>query len=358
MCDLVIRSVADLTPGEWSAWREIRAAAPSLESPFFAPEWIRTMAADRPVCRVAVLRRGTEIVGFFPFESNSLGLGRPIGGRLSDYHGPLLRPDAGIDPLELIRRCGLVSYAFAHVPAGLTGFERFAERTLPSHCLDVTGGFDTYRQLRKSQGSNGSEDLRRAEKKIAGQLESYRYTWHTEDAAVFDTLLRWKRERYAATGFSDVLAHEWVRASLQRIAHTKTDDFSGVVSALWLGDELIAAHFCVRSGTVLHSWFPAFDSTCEKLSPGNALLKFMIDEAPRHGISRIDLGAGDEPYKTRLATGGVPLLAGHVDTDSALSAARDAVRGARRWLRESPFERVTAGPVRAFRLLREQWSMR
>lgn len=358
MPDIVLRSVDELTPREWSAWRGIRAATPSLDSPYFAPELIQALAAGRPACRVAVLRRKSEIVGFFPFETNNLGLGRPIGGRLSDYHGPILPDGERIDAVDLVRRSGLVSFAFEHVPAARAEFAVHAGKTSPSHSLDTSQGFDAYRKERRAAKSDAGDDLRGAVKKVTSRVGEPRFEWHTDSQAVFDQLIQWKQRQYAATGHTDPLASGWIRTALQRIARIDTPEFAGVLSALWVGERLVAVHLGLWTGRVLHSWFPAYDEELARVSPGFALIRLLIDAAHERGIARFELGTGDEEYKLRLSNLQRPVLAGHVDTEPALTLARDTVQMTREWIRESRFEAAASRPIAAFRKLREAWSLR
>jgi CelD/BcsL family acetyltransferase involved in cellulose biosynthesis len=358
MPDIVLRSVDELTPREWSAWRAIRAATPSLDSPYFAPELIQALAAGRTACRVAVMRRKSEIVGFFPFETNNLGLGRPIGGRLSDYHGPIVPDAERIDAVDLVRRSGLVSFAFEHVPAARAEFTQHAKLTRPSHSLDIAQGFDAYRKERRAAKSDAADDLRGAVKKVTSRVGEPRFEWHTDSEAAFDQLVDWKRRQYAATGHTDSLASAWIRTALRRIAWMNTPAFSGVLSTLWVGERLVAVHLGIWSGAVLHSWFPAYDDELSRVSPGFALIRLLIDAAHERGIARIELGTGDEEYKQRLSNLQLPVLAGHVDTEPALTLARDTVQRTREWIRDSRFEAVASRPITAFRKLREAWSLR
>jgi CelD/BcsL family acetyltransferase involved in cellulose biosynthesis len=358
MYDIAVRTVDELTDREWAAWRDIRAATPSLVSPFFAPEMVRALAAGRSACRVAVLRRPSEIVGFFPFETNALGMGRPVGGRLSDYHGPVLPVGETLDPVELTRRCGLTTFAFEHVPAARAEFAPHAAPARESHNLDISQGFDAYRKERRAAGSDAADDLRTAAKKVDTRLADARFEWHADSDAVFEQLVAWTRQQYAATGFTDVLAAEWIRAALRRIARTQTDDMSGVLSALWGDGRLIAVHLSVQSGNVLHSWFPAYDASLSKLAPGYAILRHMIDAARERGIDRIEMGTGTEEYKLRMSNLRLPVLSGHVDTEPALTFARETMQRTRQWIRDSRFEAAASRPIQAIRRFRESWSLR
>ena len=61
------------------------------------------------------------------------------------------------------------------------------------------------------------------------------------------------------------------------------------------------------------------------------------------GITRIDLGRGQEKFKTSLASGGMPVAEGEVGFGVAARAARRMYLKARQWIESSRFHQ----PVRA-----------
>src|SRR5581483_6030982 len=77
----------------------------------------------------------------------------------------------------------------------------------------------------------------------------------------------------------------------------------GMLSALYAGPELVAAHFGLRSGPVLHWWFPVYNPDLSRLDPGWMLLRAVIEAAPELGLERLDLGRGRDEWKRRAATG-------------------------------------------------------
>ena len=88
--EIRLRKIPDLTAADWSTWRELQQASGVYESPYFRPEFSQAVAAVRSDAEVAVLTENGRTVGFFPFQRGPLNLGKPIGGKLSDYHGPLV----------------------------------------------------------------------------------------------------------------------------------------------------------------------------------------------------------------------------------------------------------------------------
>jgi CelD/BcsL family acetyltransferase involved in cellulose biosynthesis len=98
--------------------------------------------------------------------------------------------------------------------------------------------------------------------------------------------------------------------------------FAGVLSTLHAGDHLLAAHFGIRSGPVLHWWFPVYDPQFSALAPGWMLLRELVSAAPALGITRIDLGRGDDEYKRRAKTGETVVCQGLLTRSSARQVLR------------------------------------
>ena len=76
-----------------------------------------------------------------------------------------------------------------------------------------------------------------------------------------------------------------------------------MLSAVYAGEHLIAAHFGLRAGPVLHWWFPVYDPEFSRLDPGWMQLRAVLEAGPELGLERIDLGRGDGEWKRWLGTG-------------------------------------------------------
>jgi CelD/BcsL family acetyltransferase involved in cellulose biosynthesis len=100
---------------------------------------------------------------------------------------------------------------------------------------------------------------------------------------------------------------------------------------VYAGDHLIAAHFGLRADNVLHWWFPVYDHEFANLAPGWILLRELVSAAPELGITRIDLGRGEDEYKRRAKTGETSVRGGVVSrssTQRALRRVRSSMIGA------------------------------
>lgn len=362
MSDVVLLDPRELTDRDWSAWDELRNNQPAYASPFFTSEFTCAVASVRPGVRIARLGSARSPKGFVPFEANRLGIGRPVGGRFNDDNGPILAPGVQVDPRWLVRQMGLISWDYFGLPATITGFP-LTGPTFAARYLDLGRGFDAYCAERKAAGSGIVDDLVKPNRKIERDLGRLRFEWQTTDPAVLGTLLTWKRAQYAATGFTDVLAVEWSRRLLTRLAATDTPGLKGVLSALWVengegsGERLVAIHLSLISGAVLHSWFPAYDAALAKYKPGFCLLGQIAREAERHGITRLRLGLGDEQYKVRLGSGAEWQRTGHVDAEPGVTALRDGWTEAKQWLRSKLTSGRGASWWAAAHHLKERWAL-
>jgi CelD/BcsL family acetyltransferase involved in cellulose biosynthesis len=140
-----------------------------------------------------------------------------------------------------------------------------------------------------------------------------------------------------------------VRELLERVRSVRTPAFSGVLSALYLGDKLAAAHFGMRTATVLHYWFPAYDAELSAHTPGNICLLELADAVAAGGVRRIDLGKGPERYKQALASGSTPVAEGALYLRAPVGALWRARHRAVEWARHSPLREVLRGPWRWLR---------
>jgi CelD/BcsL family acetyltransferase involved in cellulose biosynthesis len=149
-----------LGPAEIERWSELQQADANVSSPFFSPDFTVTVAELRPQARVTVIRRGPDVVGFFPFERAGR-TGLPIGEKFSGYQGVVVEQGTRIDPTSLVRASGLREYRFSHVVAAQETFRPFHRTPTRSPYLDLSNGFDAYVALRHASGSRVIAETRR-----------------------------------------------------------------------------------------------------------------------------------------------------------------------------------------------------
>jgi CelD/BcsL family acetyltransferase involved in cellulose biosynthesis len=309
-------------------WSHLQSTAPTLRSPYFRPEFAQIVGAARNDAFVAVVDDGEA---FFPFhkERAGMGVGVPIGGKLSDYHGVVARADYAWDAVELVRRAGLAAWEFDHAPASQGGLGPFARKEAHSPCIELSGWETAV--SRKLRG-----DAENRHRKLEREIGPVEFEFDCQDPDVFALCMQWKSEQYERTGLKDIMKVPWVRQVLSGIRARNEPEFGGVLSVLRAGGRTVAAHFGMRSHGAFHYWFPAYDKEMSGYSPGNLLLLAIGDAAHERGFGSIELGKGDAFYKNRIANASTPLLEGLVVASPLTAALRDSRKAVLQWLRKTP----------------------
>lgn len=322
----------DLGEGEKERWRELRAAMDVPRSPFMEPEFTVAVGRVRPQARVAVLYEGDEPAGFLPFERGALGQGRAIGFGVSDCQGAVLRPGLVPDLSGLLRACSLSSFAFDNLEAEQALFLPSAAEEHATFVIDVEKGYETYESVLRTQSPKFLKTTLAKERRLGRQVGPVRFVFDERDPAALRTLMEWKSAQYRRTGRRDRFAQEWITRLVGRLAETRTPQCTGTLSVLYAGDSPLAAHFGLRSSSVLACWFPAYDPAFAKYSPGLVLHLRMAEAAAAEGIALLDMGRGPAEYKDSLKTGELAVHEG--------AAARPGAGAALHWLSREPVRRA------------------
>lgn len=337
----------ELTLDHQLQWRRIQHANPALDSPYFCPEFTLAVAEVRDDVQIAILEDSGEIVGFFAFQRGRMGCGKPVGAHLSDFQGVVIYKDVTWTAEELISGCRLTMWDYDHFIQSQHYFNQYHKHTAASPYMDLSGGFATYMQGRSEAGVKPLSRLRTLSRKLEREIGPIRFECNISDSEALHKLLAWKSDQYLASGGVDLLhAKNWACRLLERIHQRQTEHFRGMLSTLYVGGALAAAHFGMRSHSVWHYWFPAYDPRLARYSPGLILLMRMAEAAESIGIRRIDLGRGGELYKQRFMSGALTLAEGCVTVPSITSLLRKRVHAGLDWLRVSRLSYPLRNPGR------------
>ncbi|MFJ3922635.1 GNAT family N-acetyltransferase [Streptomyces sp. NPDC090022] len=331
---------ADMGRADLELWGELWATTALVANPFMSPEFCQAVGRVRPGARVAVVRQGGEPVGFFPFERGRWGRGRAIGLGVSDCQGAVLRPGVSVDPYELLRAGSLSVWEFNHLESGQDLFLPYATGRFASPVIDLAGGYACYEEVLRAGSRRFLKSTLAQERRLARQVGPLRFVFDDRNPAVLRTLMEWKSAQYRRTGRRDRFAQDWISGLVRNLAETDAPACSGLLSVLYAGERPVAAHFGLRSRTVLSCWFPAYDRDVARYSPGLVLYRRVIEAAAGAGIDLVDLGRGDAAYKDSLKTGELIVHEGAVLRPRPGAAlhwlSREPSRAVRRFVRERP----------------------
>ncbi|HUJ10582.1 MAG TPA: GNAT family N-acetyltransferase [Verrucomicrobiae bacterium] len=306
-------------------WTILQRGNRLLSSPFFCPEYTSAIAGARDDVFIGILEEDNEVVGLFPFQRVKRVAGLPIGWPMCDYQGLIAGPETDWNPEELLRGCRLVAWDFDHLIVSQPAFRPFIRQRRQSWILNLATGYESYAQGKIQSGSRLVERIDRQVRRLQRNVGPVRFEPRVADHAVLDQMLVWWAEKWT----KGERVGRWTSAVLHKVLETRTDGFAGMLSALYAGDELLALDFGMRTQSVWHSWFPAYNRQFARYSPGAVLLMKIAEAAPSFGIKVLDLGPGESPYKLRLANDSIVIAEGSVAAFPLVAGARVAIRALR-----------------------------
>ncbi len=328
---------AAMSPALVEAWARVQESEPAFASPFLRPEFTLAVAALRSDVRVGVMELDGSPVGFLPFVRRLGGVGAPVASTVSDCQAVIVGRDVTWTADEMLTGCGLSGMEFNHLLACQAPWRAFHGRIADSPLIDLRDGYEAYRKERRDAGSEQIRKVEGLARKLDREIGPLRFEAMSSDAAHLQWLVDRKREQCDAKGRTDAMSTPFVRALLDRLLTIREPGFAGMLSCLWAGDRLVAAHLGMRSRTRWHYWFPCYDETLAKYSPGIILLLRMAEVAPSMGLDSIDMGKGDAPYKQRLMNASSPVCDATAWADSPMASMARWIVAGRRSLRRSPF---------------------
>lgn len=302
----------ELTAEDVRLWSGLQEASPEFASPYFSPQFTAAVADARDDVYVGVLREGGRTVGFFPFQRDESGVGQPVSGKLSDYQGVVAEAGASWTAEELLRGCGMTRWEFKHLLVSQRPLQKYHARRDCSPAVDLSMGYEAYARALRRNGSRVLGKVEYARRRLGREVGGLRYVAHTAEPEVFEALVGCKSAQYRRTGMPDIFTEPWVVDLLRRIQETRGEEFAGMLSALYAGGELVAAHMGMRSRSVWHYWFPCFRREFARYSPGLVLLVEMLRSAESLGVRLLDFGRGDNAYKRRFMNTAIPIAQGAV----------------------------------------------
>ena len=287
-----------LSADDVALWRSLAASEVAFANPLLGPDFAQAVGKVREDARVAVIRRAGETLGFLPYHRRPGGLARPIGSPLSDYHGLVSRPDAGLDLAQVLRAADVSVFRYNGLmdPHGV--FPASPETDRRAYLIDLTGTTaEAYLEAIRAESPKKIKNYRRLDHKLGREVGPVRLVAGDTSREAFNLLIDWKREQLARTGGHDFLRSDWTRELMADLFTARDGDFRGLMINLYAGDTLVGGHFGIRQGAVYHPWIASTNPEHAPWSPGQIFFLRAIAAMPELGLTRYDLGPGHDHYK-------------------------------------------------------------
>jgi CelD/BcsL family acetyltransferase involved in cellulose biosynthesis len=224
----------------------------------------------------------------------------------------------------LLKACRLVVWEFDHLLAEQKALVPYHSIGRVEPVIDLSDGFGTYSDDVCARSPKVFKTIRYKERKLGRDAGAVSYTFAEGDPAMLRRLMELKSAQYRRTGRMDRFAKPWIVALVEHLHATGL----GVLGVLSAGGVPISFHLGLRAGDRMAGWFPAYDVTYGKYSPGMIGHLRLAEGAAEAGVVEIALGRGGREYKDWLKNGEFPIAEGRL--------ARPSARAAAHWLRAVP----------------------
>jgi CelD/BcsL family acetyltransferase involved in cellulose biosynthesis len=300
---------------------------------------------------VAILRDEDGAArGFFPARRGRASA-MPLGAPMADYQAVIAPIDQPIQPRHFVEALGVGRLDFNNFLMASPWFAPFVRGQGESQVIDISEGYEAYAAQRRAEGHEILKDCAKKRRKLEREHGEVTFTALSTSDAHFEQLIAWKRAQYKLTRQTDIFDAGWPLELIRGIARERKPDFGGALFTLEVGRELIAAHFALRAGPVLHCWFIAHSEAFARYSPGVVLIADMLQWADKNGVTELDLGPGDYRFKLQLANVKRQVMHGYVGRASAASLVREAQYQVRTVAEALPLGKASALPGKAMRRL-------
>lgn len=235
-----------------------------------------------------------------------------LGGRLSDYLGPLLgaqwRSFVSTESFpalwdRILKALPAVdAVVLDRLPENI-GDQSNPLTSLPcqphpssTHQALLHGDLKGFVRSKRSGKSVATD--RRKERRLAehGDIRFVVATQPNQRDELLAALYRQKSAGYQVLGVADLFAQESYRSFVAGVCATMPRN--ALLAGLVVGDRVAATCFCLVHGNRLYYLLPAYErDELTRFGPGNVLLYRLFEWCFEQGITVFDFTLGDEPYK-------------------------------------------------------------
>jgi len=312
-CDLA--KPAALTAQDLATWRAMQHATPQFRSPLLSPDFTQAVAAVRPDVRVAIFRRGGEVIGFLPHHRRPHRFARPAGAPFADYSALITFPDARLDGRQALKaahidRFQAIGLVDPYHLFGETGGEIDTAHAIDFACEDTAGA------LKRKHRKN----INRHRRNLIEAHGPIDFIVTDRDRGHYDRMLRLKREQLGRNGLHDFMSPPWAAALLDRLFEAPAHGLHGSLLTMTIGGHPALFHYGPRLGDRMHPWISAYDPAFAAFSPGSIFLIDCQAALRAAGVSYYDLSTGQGHYKDSFSNLSYPVR--HAGLFSASASGR------------------------------------
>ncbi len=297
--------ITELSEGMKQRWLEIQVSNPDLAGPCFHPDLFITVGKFCPDVYVALLYDNNGLTGFLPYlRDQASSIAQTID--FCDYQAIIGPKSYHWDINMIMNKIGISSWHYN----ALVDFENIRSKrrqleACESMRIDLSSGYKEY-LLSKKDGKVKFGGLARKKRLIQSNFGPIHFVPICNDIDVLHRMLFWKSVQHNRDTSWTKLATEL----LEYFCFSNQTSIDGVFSALYAGNDLLAAYFGIRHQGILHSLVCSFNPDFKKFSPGLMIWQNLISSQKELGYHILDLGPEENKYKRYFSTSTLPIIKG------------------------------------------------
>lgn len=306
-----VMPISELSEEMKRRWLEIQISNPNLAGPCFHPDLFFTVGKFCPDVHIALIYDKIELTGFFPFlKDQKLSIAQPID--FCDYQAIIGPLSHHWDMNKILKEARLRSWNFNSLVdfADIKSRNSRLERGR-SMRVDLSGGCEKY-FFTKNQEKVNFSSLAGKKRQIEANFGALRFVPTCNDPQVLHSLLSWKTLQHNRD-------EAWTKLAtglLENFCFSNQRSLDGILSALYAGNDLLAAFFGIRYQGILHGLICGFNLDFQKFSPGMILWHDIISQHKQLRYHILDFGPGEERYKHDFSNSSLPVIQGIFTEDT------------------------------------------
>ena len=176
--------------------------------------------------------------------------------------------------------------------------EGLEEHNCASHSTTLMASWDSYYEVKRSKGSKKRDRQKRRRMSEMGEIVFALPSDDEAKIATLDALMAQKARSFARMGVANIFDRPGYRDFYKALA-TDSDSDIAQVSHLTVGEDIVAANFCVSFGGRFYDLLASYDEVSDtaRFGPGVVQQMELMKHAIETGHTVFDFTMGDEAYK-------------------------------------------------------------
>lgn len=266
---------------------------------------------------ISVVYKKEDVICILPLcinSKNSFKVLEWIGLAVSDYMLPIIKDNVVIDKkefetifqkifdqynqIDLIHLTNQPEIINNHINPLVKHFKNNIIST--SYRILINSEWSSYTKNNKSVKRKISS-LNRAKKQLTkfnSNISFLEYVGISSMTKVTNTLIEMKETQYKSSGVKNIFKYPMFKNFYLNLL--KRDAFINKVhiSSLAIDDKIIALHYGLKEGKTYYYLIPTYEQEFYKFSPGNILLKNLMEDTFDNSFNFFDFLPGNEKYKS------------------------------------------------------------